>query len=438
MTNIYSPKVALIDLDGTLTDTAAEAFKPYKDGLQAIALNAVPLITGAVEFIKQLRKLNVTPIIISDSHPRYVGPIAEGIFDVDWRALASKPNPEKTIKFLLERFTQYAPDFPHIDNDPNSFILIGDTWMDIEMGRCLRVPTVLTNFYKIAAQDFRDNIGNYEYHLKSGPTFTVKRFDAIIDLILDPESKLFAIESFFRGGYSTCAINLKTEMTPERFIAHRSLARQTNGECDIFQTTPKYNEFNRENRSAETMSIMANAISHYIESIITSNPSINWDCLTFVSDKSTTVPPNKLYALFNLIQSDIPKVPMILWSSETSGSIRNQPKKADRTKFCNDYILLDSNINVKEKNIIIIDDQYTTGATADAICDKLVQAGAGNLVFISLYNLVNTVKSRQACPNCGKQMVIKINRTDGSKFFSCVPPVYKGNGCGKNLPFNQS
>jgi uncharacterized HAD superfamily protein len=40
-------KIILIDLDGTLTDTAHEKFKPYKDGLEETDLSKIPLIPGA-------------------------------------------------------------------------------------------------------------------------------------------------------------------------------------------------------------------------------------------------------------------------------------------------------------------------------------------------------------------------------------------------------
>ena len=40
------------------------------------------------------------------------------------------------------------------------------------------------------------------------------------------------------------------------------------------------------------------------------------------------------------------------------------------------------------------------------------------------------------CPNlvdgqpCGKAMKIKIKKSDGKKFYSCMPPKFGGNGCG--------
>lgn len=34
------------------------------------------------------------------------------------------------------------------------------------------------------------------------------------------------------------------------------------------------------------------------------------------------------------------------------------------------------------------------------------------------------------CPRCGKPLVIKTNRRKGSKFYSCQPPQFGGDGCG--------
>lgn len=74
--------ILLIDLDGTLTDTAHDKFKPYKDGLKGINLAEVPLIFGAKEFIQDIQKKGYEAIIVSDSHPNYVKEIAEQIFSV--------------------------------------------------------------------------------------------------------------------------------------------------------------------------------------------------------------------------------------------------------------------------------------------------------------------------------------------------------------------
>ena len=36
----------------------------------------------------------------------------------------------------------------------------------------------------------------------------------------------------------------------------------------------------------------------------------------------------------------------------------------------------------------------------------------------------------ETCPRCGKPLVIKTNRKKGTKFYSCQPPQFGGDGCG--------
>lgn len=47
--------IIFLDLDGTLTDTAHERFKPFKYGKQQTVLSDIPLIQGAKEFIKDVQ-----------------------------------------------------------------------------------------------------------------------------------------------------------------------------------------------------------------------------------------------------------------------------------------------------------------------------------------------------------------------------------------------
>lgn len=44
--------------------------------------------------------------------------------------------------------------------------------------------------------------------------------------------------------------------------------------------------------------------------------------------------------------------------------------------------------------------------------------------------MVLAVNNDILCPMCGKPMFLKINRTDGSRFYSCIPTQYGGDGCG--------
>jgi predicted amidophosphoribosyltransferase len=87
-------------------------------------------------------------------------------------------------------------------------------------------------------------------------------------------------------------------------------------------------------------------------------------------------------------------------------------------------------LSLSGKNIIVLDDQLTTAATAWHVIRKLKEKGARNVLFIAMFQMTLSVNNGMICPRCGKPMLIKIRRTDGHRFYSCTPPEYRGDGCG--------
>ncbi|MEG4325141.1 HAD family hydrolase [Microcoleus sp. herbarium5] len=119
-------KILLIDLDGTLTNTADIALKPMKDGQQQTDLSRIEIFEGAREFISEATGLGFQCIIVSDSHPKYVNTIVKEYFGkVLALSLADKPNTLKTLNFLRSQNIEIS--------DSNCYVL-GDSWLDI--GRC--------------------------------------------------------------------------------------------------------------------------------------------------------------------------------------------------------------------------------------------------------------------------------------------------------------
>lgn len=415
-------KVVLIDLDGTLTNTAHLSFKPQKDGQVPVNIDGIPIFDGALEFIDELKRKGHFPIIISDSHPNYVLPIAKLKFNLPALYLADKPNPAKTKEFLLT-------NWPNI-KFKEQCIVIGDTWLDIELGRALNCTTVLTKLYTPSTVEDRDGIGDSWKQMKSGPTYVTNNYNRILEILENPTDYLLACEAVFHGKVSKQSRKFKSDFNGINFTVFTSLGRQNAGECDSYSIADKYYEFQREGRSIETLSKLAEGVDNYLRFVLDSTDGFKWDLFTYVSDKTTTIPSNKMSQLFEMLSSPIEKEKIFYWKNDISGSIRNQKHFKERRGFVNESMFIPADCNLQDKNVIVLDDQFTTGGTAFAITDILRDKGVKNVLVVTLFYLITNVESEKKCPRCNKNMVVKIRRNDGNKFLSCTPPQFGGNGCG--------
>ena len=428
-------KYLLIDLDGTLIDTANNALKPMKDGQIETDLSQIKLFPGVTEFLSEARSIGFEYVILSDSHPKYVNRIVEEYFgNTAALSLADKPNTLKSLSFLYNQ---------GIDISGSICYIIGDSWLDIELGRGLQVPTVLTEFYEAINLEIRDGIGNYVKNVKSGSTYYAKNYSDILNILKSPLENLLCLEAEFKGinSYKARKPRLDLWENDGQLTAHRVLARQSQGECDKYHATEKYFEFSQEHRSQELLYTIRNAVMAYINCVLKYN-HYSWDIFTYVPDKVTTQPSNKMGELFALITEQVRQKTLNLnclntfeWNDEICSSTRKQPTADHRRDFVRQNLTLCDGIDIREKSLIILDDQYTTGATADAVIEKLRNKGADNILFIALFHLITPVNNSRFCPECltngvNKQLQLKINRQTGEKFYSCVSPQYKGYGCG--------
>lgn len=415
--------IVLLDLDGTLTDTAHEKFKPFKDGKQQTVISDIPLIQGAKEFITNIQAKGHKAIIISDSHPDYVNIIAKEIFQIPAVSLTDKPNIEKTANFIHSN--QELKDlFANKDN----FIMVGDSWLDIELGRRLNVSTVLTQFYKATSIEERDGIGQDWKPIKMGATYYAKNFDELTNIIENPLKELLSLEAVFQNENSDKMVRFLYRNYNGNFTAFRCLARQDDGECDRFARADKYYQIDNPARSHEFISLLAKSVTNYL-SRVEKFPEYQWDYLTYVSDKKTTTPPNKMKEIFDLVSSKFNKIKLFEWSEDIEGSLRNQPNYQTRRNFISKELKIIDGIVLKDKSVIVIDDQFTSSATANEISQQLRKKGVKNILFVSLFYLILPIESK-VCPKCGKHLKIKIRKKDGAKFYSCLPPEFRGNGCG--------
>ncbi|MBT4370058.1 MAG: HAD hydrolase-like protein, partial [Candidatus Marinimicrobia bacterium] len=384
--------VILLDLDGTLTNTAHSKYKPYKDGLLDFNISEIPVFEGAVEFVKKLEEKNHYVFIVSDSHPKYVKKIAAEVFDIPFNDyppfypvifLADKPNVEKTLKKLEDWSDEVFG--PMISSDKDEFLMVGDSWLDIELGRRLNIRTVLTKFYKASEIEERDGIGQEWKPIKAGPTYYAKSFDDLYDIIENPIQNLLAIEAIFQGENSDKIVRFHFKRNHDKtFTAFRCLGRQEDGECDRFARADKYYQIDNIERSKEFISTLALATTNYIKRV-EKYPEYDWKYISYVSDKKTTKPPNKMKEIFELVDTKYEKLKIFEWADNVEGSLRNQPNYKARKEFIKKYLKVIPNLDLNGKNIIVIDDQFTSSATAHEITFQMRNNGVKNILFIALF-----------------------------------------------------
>lgn len=405
-----------------------------KDGIIDTDLDLIKryIFPGAIKFIKEEQARGNTLYIISDSHPRYVNVIAEQIFNLPYLSLADKPNDIKTLNFI-----DSIPELKNAFQNKDDFILIGDSWLDIALGRLLNIKTVLAQFYDTTEIDVRDGIGDERKQIKQGPTYYASNFKEVANIISNPLENLPALEAVFQGKTSSKSIKFNLQKYANGFTAFRCLARQDDGECDKYARADKYLKIDDPARTIEFLEKLALSVSNYLRSVENQN-EYSWDYLTYVSDKKTTNPPNKMKEIFDIVESNVPKIKLFEWDQNVIGKLRNQPNYKARREFIARYLSTFDTIDLKDKNIIVIDDQFTSSATAYEISTQLRNKGAKNILFVALFYLILPL-SNKTCPRCGMKMHIKINRRKGNKFYSCLPPEYRGEGCGKtiNIPNEQ-
>ena len=87
----------------------------------------------------------------------------------------------------------------HSFQNRDNFIIIGDSWLDIELGRRLNIRTILTKFYKATNIEERDGIGQYWKAIKMGATYYANNLEEVISIIQNPIESLLTIEAVFQN-----------------------------------------------------------------------------------------------------------------------------------------------------------------------------------------------------------------------------------------------
>lgn len=432
----------LIDLDGTIINTVHPSWKPYKDGQDNCSIEPLlaqlPFVYGARDFLASRRTKGDDIVIVSDSHFRYVNPICN-MLNVECVSLSDKPNTSK-----LNQYLDTHPKFKQ-DIESGNCVIIGDTALDIELGRRIGARTIWFLPYIITEdiKDAQNGIGDVMSCKKMGPTFTAKSFEEISQILDSPLTHLYSVESAFMNYSSTRSIRFGyNKYRDGSYTCIRCLARQEQGACDKYARGDKYFMTSNPLRSNEFKQILAKGISNYIN--FTSQYQ-TWDYFTYMTDKQTTIPSNKMKEIFELVETDIPKVQLLKWSDKVEGSLRSRNLYSERQSFLQQYLTIEcpyittidergteckKELSLSGKNVVVLDDQLTTSATAFYVIKQLKNKGAKNVLFIAIFQMILPVNNDVVCPKCGKPMLLKMRRSDGHRFYSCTPPQFRGNGCG--------
>ncbi len=428
-----------IDLDGTLINTVHPSWKPYKDGIKTYPVSNIPIFEGALEFIRSRKSKGDILVVVSDSHFKYVTPICN-MLGLDSVSLADKPNTKK-LNDYLDLHLDYKVQ---VENKETFFI--GDTKLDIEIGRKIGAKTIWLLPYRITDEikDERDGIGDEMLSRKMGPTYEARTFQEIETILDSPLINLYSVESAFTGNQSKKSIKFSyNKYRDGSYACIRCLARQEQGACDIYGCADKYFMMSNPQRTQDFLQKLAEGISTFLNQSAIKNQK--WDYFTYLTDKQSTVPANKMKDIFDLVETEVKKIHLLKWADNVQGSLRNKNLYQERLSFLQEYLSVEcpsensndilgqykeQQISLSGKNIIVLDDQLTTSATAWYVIRKLKENGAKNILFIAIFQMILAVNNDVLCPICGKPMLLKIRRSDGHRFYSCTPPQYKGNGCG--------
>jgi phosphoglycolate phosphatase-like HAD superfamily hydrolase len=436
-------KCVLLDLDGTLINSNEARFEEMKYGKQSTIAESVPLINGAVAFMKAIIANGFKPVVVSDSHHKFVEPVVRNLFsrklhfDIPTISLADKPSVVKTQRCLEQIF-------PRIGLSLKDCIMVGDTHLDIELARGLGIPSVLVKLPGLPSADSGDGLGKAHGHLKSGPTFVVDSYAELTKILESPLDYLLPVEKEFRtngansGKQKALRIVLNL-LNPDRSFLIRALGRQEGGLCDEFSVGGVYSSFQSDRPDQAIISEQIGGTIGSFLRFVESTKYIEWHYLTIVPDKSSTRPRNKMQNLLNAVVGFAGKklLDCFVWNEEIlgTGTIRSKKDRSARNEFLHGSLIKGPSIGkIKGKNVIVIDDQLTTGATA-IHCNRLLKdGGAETVLFVVPFYMISDVNIKE-CPKCRKIMKIRTARASGNRFYSCVSAEWGGDGCGHTENF---
>lgn len=98
--------------------------------------------------------------------------------------------------------------------------------------------------------------------------------------------------------------------------------------------------------------------------------------------------------------------------------------------------LLSRGTDLSGKNVLVIDDVITTGATIGRAIALLREARAKSVHGVSIAKTVSIPEDTKVCPACGRDMLIRKNGTSGIRFWSCAG-FHDNKSCTHSEPFEK-
>lgn len=108
---------------------------------------------------------------------------------------------------------------------------------------------------------------------------------------------------------------------------------------------------------------------------------------------------------------------LLFFDDEAAASLRGYGSAERRLE--QQHHLHGTNVDLHGKNVLVIDDVITSGATINQAIALLDSMGAESVHGIGIGKTVSIVEEAKPCPKCGRDMLISKNGATGERFWSC-------------------
>jgi HAD superfamily hydrolase (TIGR01662 family) len=425
-------EVVLFDFDNTIANT--ESIRDIResgdyDGLNDVTLSAVKMYGPVPDLLAHLKNRGIKVGLVTNSGAGYIRKLLthlklEGVFNEivtysDVLAAGKKPSP-KGLELALEKLG--------VDANPD-VLYIGDEHTDIEAAYragitpvipswASRKPVAMAPAIEMSSTILKDFIGGgYEFGLfaelaaKNGSIDFPRKnayflpLDASANVVtVRDDMRSFCLGRYFsQKGSTTAKIHDRHDLSKE--IVRKDQVEQ--------YVAPQY---------------WVDALAHVIRhgSGFMFSPGESFDFVTVIPAKSQRHPRleemlTRISSLFNDDDNAPVFLTDLLYFTEDAVSQKTllryeRAKEVERTLCFNGQYRAD----VSGKRILVIDDVITTGSTLARAMTLLDDAGAENVVGLSLAKTVSILEEEKSCLACGRPMQVMKNKKQDERFWGCT------------------